>query len=563
MLPSTCSKVSLRQRPIKNERLSLYLDYYPAIRNPRTMKMSRREYLGFYIFANPRNKYQREYNDSILMRAEIIRCRRQEAVINNEFGFLDREQPKADFLLYFEEKAKKHYDKWIIVYRHFERFVKGKCSFGDITIELCSKFREYLLTAKQLRHPKLTITRNSAAGYWSTFRALLKEAYKERLLKENLNDFIEDIEYEEVKKNFLTADEVKLLAATPCEKPILKAASLFSILTGLRISDILKLRWEDIRPDADGEMAMFIRIQKTQKESIHPLSPEMLALCGERDKGIVFKGFNRSMTQEPLKKWLKAAGITKEELCGYLHATVLSDTRIVTTTVTTNDPGLTMKIEKALIPAMFDFAEEQREIAEVRILQEPAEASLVTLDVRTFRACMVGVVSFVFATVLYLCLYYALDEGIHIPETFERRYGIPMLGTIHSKELKVLAGKLLSERSALLTADKGVSPQQVMAALAEMGIEIRVGRRLEELFKMPEKGEFLLVVKAGAHNGKLIEKTLDFLGKCGITIEAALLWEADEELIRAYELPEHVFLAWHGQRGRKDQEIQTENGNRV
>ncbi len=277
MLPSTCSKVSLRQRPIKNDRLSLYLDYYPAIRNPRTMKMSRREYLGFYIFANPRNKYQREYNDSILMRAEIIRCRRQ----------------------------------WIIVYRHFERFVKGKCSFGDVTIELCNKFREYLLTAKQLRHPKLTITRNSAAGYWSTFRALLKEAYKERLLKENLNDFIEDIEYEEVKKNFLTADEVKLLAATPCEKPILKAASLFSILTGLRISDILKLRWEDIRPDADGEMAMFIRIQKTQKESIHPLSPEMLALCGERDKGIVFKGFNRSMTQEPLKKWLKAAGITK------------------------------------------------------------------------------------------------------------------------------------------------------------------------------------------------------------------------------------------------------------
>ncbi|MEZ3551297.1 MAG: site-specific integrase, partial [Muribaculaceae bacterium] len=216
-----------------------------------------------------------------------------------------------DFLLYFEEKAKKHYDKWLIVYRHFERFVKGKCSFGDVTIELCNKFREYLLSAKQLRHPKLTITRNSAAGYWSTFRALLKEAYKERLLKENLNDFIEDIEYEEVKKNFLTADEVKLLAATPCEKPILKAASLFSILTGLRISDILKLRWEDIRPDADGEMAMFIRIQKTQKESIHPLSPEMLALCGERDKGIVFKGFNRSMTQKPLKKWLKAAGITK------------------------------------------------------------------------------------------------------------------------------------------------------------------------------------------------------------------------------------------------------------
>ncbi|WP_305156670.1 phage integrase SAM-like domain-containing protein [uncultured Muribaculum sp.] len=82
------------------------------------------------------------------------------------------------------------------VYRHFERFVKGKCSFGDVTIELCNKFREYILSAKQVRHPKMTITRNSAVGYRSTSRILLKEAYKERLLKENLNDFIEDIEYE-------------------------------------------------------------------------------------------------------------------------------------------------------------------------------------------------------------------------------------------------------------------------------------------------------------------------------------------------------------------------------
>ena len=94
MLPSTCSKVSLRQRPIKDDRLSLYLDYYPPIRNPKTMKMSRREYLGFYIYAKPRTKAQKEYNDAILMRAEIIRCRRQEAVINNEFGFMDRSSPR-------------------------------------------------------------------------------------------------------------------------------------------------------------------------------------------------------------------------------------------------------------------------------------------------------------------------------------------------------------------------------------------------------------------------------------------------------------------------------------
>ena len=48
-----CTKVTLRQRAIRNEKISLYLDYYPAIRNPETMTMSRREYLGIYIYANP------------------------------------------------------------------------------------------------------------------------------------------------------------------------------------------------------------------------------------------------------------------------------------------------------------------------------------------------------------------------------------------------------------------------------------------------------------------------------------------------------------------------------
>ena len=48
----TCTNVTLRQKPLRNDRISLYLDYYPAIRNPYTMKMSRREFLGIYIYAH-------------------------------------------------------------------------------------------------------------------------------------------------------------------------------------------------------------------------------------------------------------------------------------------------------------------------------------------------------------------------------------------------------------------------------------------------------------------------------------------------------------------------------
>ena len=93
----TCTKVTVRQRAIRNNRISLYLDYYPAVRNPETMQMSRREYLGIYIYAHPKNEMEREFNNDMLNKAEAIRCIRVQSLINEEFGFLDRTKQTADF----------------------------------------------------------------------------------------------------------------------------------------------------------------------------------------------------------------------------------------------------------------------------------------------------------------------------------------------------------------------------------------------------------------------------------------------------------------------------------
>lgn len=88
----TCTTVSLLKRPITNGRMSLYLDFYPAIRNPETMQMTRREYLGIYIFAKPRNDFERDFNQQMLDKAEAIRCLRVTSLINEQFGFLDHPQ---------------------------------------------------------------------------------------------------------------------------------------------------------------------------------------------------------------------------------------------------------------------------------------------------------------------------------------------------------------------------------------------------------------------------------------------------------------------------------------
>ena len=218
---------------------------------------------------------------------------------------------KADFLAYFAKMTRSKDQKWKVVYAHFSNFVQGKCSFGEVNVDLCKRFRTYLLNAKQLKHTRHKVSLNSAAGYYSTFRGLLKIAYRDKLLRENINDFLDKIECQDVKKEYLTLDEVKQLAATPCDIPVLKAASLFSCLTGLRISDIMNLQWSDFGIAPDHGYCIRIRTQKTKTEATLPISHEAFELCGEVGTGKVFKGLSRSMINYPLKNWLKQAKINK------------------------------------------------------------------------------------------------------------------------------------------------------------------------------------------------------------------------------------------------------------
>ena len=312
MKASSISKVTLRQEKLKSGKLSLYLDFYPPIWNPNIKKMSRREFLGLYLIAEPQDKFEMDYNEAILIKARGIRAQREMAIINEEFGFIDKTKKHADFLAYFEDKAKSKYQKWEIVYKHFCEFTNGRCLVKDVTIGLCNDFRSHILSLRVKKKKYAKIATNSAAGYWSTFRALLKMAYKEGLLNENINDHLESIDWEEPKINFLEIEEIRKLAATSCKVDVLKRASLFACLTGLRISDILQLKWDNIEVSPDGGHCMRICTQKTKTHATLPLSEEALSYCGEPNRGLVFKGLSRAHTREPFKSWLKAAGITKK-----------------------------------------------------------------------------------------------------------------------------------------------------------------------------------------------------------------------------------------------------------
>ena len=145
-----CKTVTLRKRKIKNgTQYSLCLDYYPGYRDNATMKVITREALGIYIFAKPANQQEKDFNARMMKKAAILRNQRYEAIFNENHGFFDKNRMKGDFLAYFKDLANRKNIKWQNVYKHFERFVNGKCTFDEVDVDLCRKFMEYLLDAPQ------------------------------------------------------------------------------------------------------------------------------------------------------------------------------------------------------------------------------------------------------------------------------------------------------------------------------------------------------------------------------------------------------------------------------
>ena len=272
-MSNICKTVTLRTRKIKGgEQLSFYLDYYPGYRDESTMKVMRHESLGIYIYAKPKSQREKDYNDRMREKAEALRCRRYESIVNERYDFFDRDKMKGDFLAYFKQKADKKNCKWQHVYKHFARFCNNKCRFDEINVDLCNKFREYLMTAPQTIHTEHKLHINSVAGYWSTFRAVLHTAYREHKIMENPNGFLERIDTIPTEKEHLSKDELVRLANTPCQYPVLKTAFLFACLTGLRKSDIKQLTRENIQPYGDGGMYVTLRMQKTKELVNNPIS---------------------------------------------------------------------------------------------------------------------------------------------------------------------------------------------------------------------------------------------------------------------------------------------------
>ena len=330
--------IRLRQRKMPTGNISLYLDIY--LNGKRTY-----EYLKMYLIPE-KTRADKEKNKETLKLADAVRAKRVIELRNGQFGFKNKTTGKLRFFDYYRELCEKrlgeesrgNWGNWYSCLHHLKKYEKRESiTLEEITPEWVQGFKDYLENDAvawghdyRNRIKDKPLARNSKLSYFNKLRACLNQAYEEGIILSNPLRGIEGFKPEEGTRMYLTLDEVRKLAATECEYPQIKAAFLFSCLTGLRRSDVLRLTWGDVHKQGEFTRIIF-RQKKTSGQEYLDISPQAAELMGERglpDEHVFTDIHSPTCTNNTLKLWVARAGINKTITfhCGrHTFATLMLD----------------------------------------------------------------------------------------------------------------------------------------------------------------------------------------------------------------------------------------------
>lgn len=268
----------------------------------------KREFLNDMKLLKITSPLDRIENKERLKLAEQIKNKREQELQGNDYDITPTNRKGVDFLKFF--------DNYLTIYNKKDKRVINGC-FG--------KFKEYMaetgiksLTSKQIDENLVisfkeflenNLHGETPANYFKKFKRVLQYAVKQKVMATNPALDITAKRNEGIKKDILTFDEIRLLAATQLTNEQVKKAFLFSCYTGLRFCDISQLKWKNIQ----GEMVNIMQ-QKTAKAvsiNIHDNAKPLLGKKGKPDD-YVFTLPSHNACLKNLRYWCKKAGIEKK-----------------------------------------------------------------------------------------------------------------------------------------------------------------------------------------------------------------------------------------------------------
>jgi integrase len=304
-------KIHLRKRKLTGKShskagYSLYLDIYYKKGNRK------REFLGIYIDPND-TKTDKEEKTKL---AENLKAKRLIELLNEEKGIPTRLNLQMDFIEYYKGLMAKRIPStrvtWESALNYAIKYSKNQPRISDINKQWLDGYVTFLLK---------NVSPLSATTYLAKIKSALHEAERDGIIPVNPSLRTKPIRVPESVKDFLTIDEIQRIGDTEVRYRylIVKKAFLFSCFTGLRFSDLLSLRWSQIKEvdvNGNGKMLAIHKMQrKTGVVNYIPLNESAISIMGIRPPNdcLVFNiDFSKMHIRVVLNKLLEAAKIDKK-----------------------------------------------------------------------------------------------------------------------------------------------------------------------------------------------------------------------------------------------------------
>jgi len=328
--PKAKEPIKVRRKELANGNQSLYLDYYNE---------GKREYEFLKLYLIPeRTPIDKQTNNQTLQLANTIKAQKIVELQNAAHGFqITNTKQKMRLVNYLQAIAaekkqeagnavKGEHQSYTAVIKHILQYSGEQTTFKQVTKDYCSGFIAYLNKAENSVYRKGVsetftsglLSENTKSAYIRRLNVAFNKAVREGILAVNPFTLLPRQELPKKQlsnREYLTIEEVKQLVKTPCMKPNIKNAFLFSCFSGLRFSDITALTWGQIQTDNEGKKVIRYTQQKTDKPEYLQLSDEALKFLPDKqdmkNDNIIFPLQRNGRANEILKGWVCAAGIEK------------------------------------------------------------------------------------------------------------------------------------------------------------------------------------------------------------------------------------------------------------
>ena len=227
--------------------------------------------------------------------------------------------------------------------------------------------------------------------------------------------------------------------------------------------------------------------------------------------------------------------LTADQAACYTAATIDSDVRYLYIRCTTPDPELSLRMAKVLEQCIAEFGDAQKEFRSITVVKAAAEAKD-NSNIRTSNAVILGGFIGFFTALFAMLALMTADTSVYLPATLERRFHLVTLGARSMKEFAANCQYLLrdAETVALIPSDDSPIPGESVLNCGKKEIVFAPITREDAYDKIRACDAVVLSVRAGAHNGRQTQRTIEQLARQGISVTAAVLVEEDERLLRAY-----------------------------